>query len=114
MKLCRIIINMKLTEIGYQGSMFLQNVIIYPSTWFHIPEGLNVHVETAKRYVKNLITKTFSTVPMRQSILVHCKKGAKHITKYLLNLQHIPQVCKNVCMTFIFQNVSKTTETYRL
>jgi len=59
------------------GSTFLQNVITYPSTWFHIPKGLNVYVETAKRYVKNLITKTFSTVPMRQFILVPCNKRAK-------------------------------------
>ena len=52
-------------------------MIIYPSTWFHIPEGLNVHVEIAKRYVKNLITKIFSTVPMRQFSLVPCNNGAK-------------------------------------
>jgi hypothetical protein len=43
--------------------MLLQNVIIYLSTWFHIPEGLNIHEEIAKMYFKNLITKTYSTVP---------------------------------------------------
>jgi hypothetical protein len=52
-------------------------MIIYPSTCFHIPEGLNVHAEIANRYVKNLITKQFSTAPMRQFILVPCNKGAK-------------------------------------
>jgi hypothetical protein len=56
--------------------MLLQNVIIYQSTWFHIPEGLNVHEEIAKRCFK-FFTKTFSTVPMRQFILVPCDKGAK-------------------------------------
>jgi len=35
-----------------------------------------------------------------------------HTTKHLLNLQHVPQVPKNVCMTFIFQNVYKTLERY--
>jgi hypothetical protein len=40
-------------------TMLLQNVIIYQSTWFHIPEGINVHEEIAKRCLKNLHKNIF-------------------------------------------------------
>ena len=56
---------------------FSKTLIIYQTTWFHIPEGLKVHEEIAKKCFKNLITKTFSTAPMRQLVLVPCDKGAK-------------------------------------
>jgi hypothetical protein len=34
------------------GSMHLQNVIIYQSAWFHMPEGLNIHEENAKKVLQ--------------------------------------------------------------
>jgi len=61
-----------------------------------------------KHLERNIYKTTYQKI--RQNTNVQCFTQQS----ILLNLQHVPQVCKSVCMTFIFQNVYKTTETYKL